>query len=88
MSAGLLENVRVPRFEPDNAVHQRLADLSRRAHELAAELSTDLEADKRTRAEQALAEVEAQVDEAAAALWGITPPELAEVQRNLAELRG
>ena len=88
MSTHILESIAVPCFEPDNPVHQRLADLSQRAHELAAELSTDPEPDKRTELEQALADVEAQVDEAAAALWGITPQELAEVQRNLAELRG
>ena len=33
-----------------------------------------------------LAEVEAQVDEAAAELWSITDRELKEIQRSLAEL--
>jgi hypothetical protein len=33
-----------------------------------------------------LAEVEAQVDEAAAELWGITEKELQEIRRSLVEL--
>ena len=35
---------------------------------------------------QELAEIEAQVDQAAAGLWGIAAAELREVQRRLAEL--
>jgi hypothetical protein len=51
-------------------------------------LSTDPETDKRnTQAlQRELVEVEAQVDQAAAELWGITPAQLAEVQRSLKEL--
>ncbi len=36
--------------------------------------------------EAGLAEVEAQVDEAAAELWGVTEKELAEIRRSLEEL--
>jgi hypothetical protein len=86
ISAGVLEKVAVPRFSPPNPVHQRLAALSQRAHEVAGELSTDPPTDKRTALQQELAKIEAQVDQAAAQLWGITAQELAEVQRNLAEL--
>lgn len=34
---GILENLRIPKYDPVNSTHQRLAELSRRAHELAAE---------------------------------------------------
>ncbi len=39
-------------------------------------------------AQAQLAEIEAQVDEAAAALWGLTAGELADIRASLAELRG
>jgi methylase of polypeptide subunit release factors len=75
-SPHVLRNVRVLKFDPANPTHQRLAELSRRAHELAAA------GDKK-----ALKAVEAEVDQAAAELWGITAEELAEIRRSLEELR-
>ena len=86
-SPHLLQNIRVPRFETDSAVHQRLAELSHRAHGLAEELAEAPSEERAAELRRVLAEVEAQVDETAAELWGITPQELAEVQRNLQELR-
>jgi len=73
-SANLLQFIAVPQFDPENPLHTRLAVLSQQAHQLAA-------AD-----EAGLAEVEAQVDEAAAELWGITDKELKEIRRSLGEL--
>ena len=73
----ILENLRIPRYDPTNSTHRCLAELSRRAHELAAA------GDKK-----ALQSVEAEVDQAAAELWGITAGELAEIRRSLEELRG
>jgi len=86
ISAGLLRKIRVPRFEPDNSTHQRLAELSHSAHGLAADLAESPSEDRAVELRKVLAEVEVQVDEAAAELWGITPQELAEVRRNLEEL--
>ncbi len=92
-SPHVMENVRVPRFDAGNPVHRRLAELSQRAHAVAGllsmgALSTDADTDKRNAEalQRELAEIEAQVDQAAAELWGITPAELAEVQRSLADL--
>ncbi len=61
-----------------------------RAREDAIRLSDPASVDNERRAplECELAEIEAQVDQAAAELWGITPAELKEVQRSLAELSG
>jgi len=73
----ILENLRIPKYENANPTHQRLAELSRRAHELAAA------GDKK-----ALQAVEDEVDQAAAELWGITAEEQAEIRRSLEELRG
>ena len=74
-SANLLEYVRIPKFDAKNAVHARLASLSQQAHKLAA--SGD---------EVKLAAIEAQVDQAAAELWGISDKEFAEIRRSLEEL--
>jgi hypothetical protein len=103
---GELKNVRVPQYDSTNLTHQWLAELSRRAHEVVGDLSTDVKTDKRIQSsgdirlsdspsvdrraalERELAEIELQVDQAAAELWGITAEELAEIRRSLEELRG
>jgi hypothetical protein len=60
-----------------------LAELSREAHGLA---PAAYASDQAARA--ALRRVEQAVDEAAAALWGLTEAELRDIRRNLAELKG
>jgi len=62
---------------------QRLASLSRRAHELAPAAYAGDEA-----AQAELRRVEDEVDRAAAELWGLTTEELDEIRRSLEELRG
>lgn len=80
-SPHLLENIRIPRFEPANPTHRQLSILSQRAHELApVARSGD------AMAQVELRQVEAQVDIASARLWGLTDDELAEIERSLAEL--
>lgn len=71
----ILENVRVPRFDPQNQVHRYLADLSQQAHTATAENDMDL-----------LRVIEAEIDRQAANLWGLSPAELKEIQESLAEL--
>jgi hypothetical protein len=78
-SPHLLEQVRIPRFDPANPLHARLAALSQQAHALAA--GPDLPGLRD------LAGLEAQVDEAAAELWGISGKELQEIRRSLEELK-
>jgi hypothetical protein len=82
-SPHVLQNIRVPRYDPANAAHARLSALSRQAHELAPAAHAG---DKDARA--VLRDVEDQVDRAAADLWGLTDAELGEIRRNLKELRG
>ena len=82
-SPHLLQNIRIPRYDPANAVHRRLAELSREAHGLA---PAAYAGDQVARA--ALRCVEGAVDEAAAALWGLSEAELRDIRRNLAELKG
>jgi hypothetical protein len=73
----ILSNICVPKYDATNPTHQQLAELSQRAHELAAA------GDKKV-----LKAVEDEVDRAAAELWGLTGEELAEIRRSLEELRG
>lgn len=77
MSTHVLEHVAIPKFDPSTPLHQSLASLSHRAHQLAAR-------DKTGEAE--LRQVEQEIDLLAARLWGLTDEEMAEVQRSLAEL--
>jgi len=72
----VLQHIAVPQFDAGNPIHTRLAVLSQQAHQLVA-----------AGGEAGLAAVEAQVDEAAAELWGITDRELKEIRRSLEELR-
>ena len=78
------ELVALPTDAPGGEADKRM----NRAREDAIRLSDPTSVDKERRAqlECELVEIEAQVDQAAAELWGITPAELREVQRSLAEL--
>ena len=82
-SPNIVERICVPRYDPANAVHCRLAELSREAHGLA---PAAYASDQAARAN--LRRVEQAVDEAAAALWGLSEAELRDIRRNLAELKG
>jgi hypothetical protein len=71
----ILEHIRIPRFDPNNPVHCRLAELSMQAHEAA-----------RIGDEMRLREIEAEIDRWAAKLWNLTDDELRDIQQSLAEL--
>lgn len=74
-SPHVMNHLAIPEFDGRDVVHQRLASLSEQAH-AAAERGD----------EDALPAIEAQIDEAAAELWGITPDELAAIQAARREL--
>lgn len=67
----VLENIAIPRFVPENAAHLRLAELSRMAHDMT----------KKAEPAAGLADVETEVDECAASVWGLTAEELATITR-------
>jgi hypothetical protein len=78
-STHVLEHVRVPKFDAADKRHRRLADLSAEAHALAADATEP--------AQKRLTKLEAEIDETAAAVWGITATELKDIQSSLADLR-
>jgi SAM-dependent methyltransferase len=77
MDTHVLEYMCVPKFSPGNPVHERLSELSKQAHGATA-------AGK----QEEVRDIEAEVHELAAKLWGLSKAELKEIQQSLAELRG
>jgi hypothetical protein len=71
-STHVLNNVAVPPFNKSDKTHTRLAELSRECHGAAEKNDSDR-----------IAELEAEIDEAAASLWSITPAELKAIQKAL-----
>lgn len=71
----VLQRVRIPQYDRTDAVHERLAELSVQAHQTMGGGDPD-----RVR------EIEAEIDRAAAELWGMKTDELKEIQESLAEL--
>jgi hypothetical protein len=76
-SMHILEHIRIPRFDPGNPVHLRLAELSKEAHAAAARGDA-----------QGLRAIEAELDQVAAQVWGLRAEELRAVQESLMELSG
>jgi hypothetical protein len=83
-SPHLLQQVAIPKFVPTNYLHMKLADLSGRAHELAARVAASPSDED---AKRELAKVEDEVDRAAAELWGLTESELDEIRKALELLK-
>ena len=71
-SPHIMKNIAVPQFKKADSDHIWLAKLSRQCHVAANE--------------EQLAELEADIDEAAAKIWGITKTELKAIQKALSDL--
>ncbi len=73
-SPRVLENIRIPKFDTSNKLHLQLAELSEKAHEETAK-GNDVSA------------IEAEIDEFAREIWGLTKEELKEIKTSLEELK-
>ena len=73
-SPHIMENIAVPRFKKADNNHTRLAELSSQCHAAA----------KQNRKDQ-VAELEAEIDEVAARIWGVPNAELQAIQEALAD---
>ncbi len=82
MGLHVLDRLCIPKLDPKDKVHKRLAELSMQAHELA-RTPAGSEPSAVSRELQA---VEAQVDLESAKLWNLSASDLAEIQRSLKEL--
>ena len=74
MDTHVLENVSVPKFVQRNPVHAQLAHLSEMAHQVA-------EGPDSPR----IRDIEKEIDQLAANIWGLSASELAEIQNSLRE---
>lgn len=69
----LLENINVPKYDAKNETHKELARLSKQCHEKAA-------------AGISVSDLEEQIDELAAELWGLSKEELNDIKESLEEM--
>jgi len=74
-SPHIMENIGIPRYNNENAFHELVVQKSAACHTAAAKGDAD-----------AVAALEAEIDRAAAKLWGITDDELRAIQDALAEM--
>ncbi len=72
-STHILDNINVPKYDKGNVSHVELSRLSQECHEKVA-------------AGIDVSDLEAQIDELAAELWGLTKDELKEIQESLREM--
>ncbi|MGQ9507705.1 MAG: hypothetical protein ACUVTB_07640, partial [Candidatus Bathycorpusculaceae bacterium] len=73
----ILGQINIARYDPKNEIHQKLAQLSKKAHKLASENNAS-----------ELSKTEEEVDETVARLYGLTDEELKEVKNCLKLLEG
>jgi hypothetical protein len=93
----VIERLCIPRFDPENPVHRRLAALSMRAHRVAKREERAHKTAKRGKGAhkaakrgkaRVLRRIEARIDRVAARVWGLSRAELRAVQESLSELSG
>jgi len=76
-SPHVLENIHIPRFDPKNKLQLHLVEFSKKAHEVA-----------RIDNKEELENIEEEIDEISAQIWGLTKEELKDIRLSLEELRG
>jgi type II restriction/modification system DNA methylase subunit YeeA len=86
----ILDVIKVPKFNPNNNLHKKIAELSRRAHELARCIYASSKPSycAGINAENELRKVEDEIDKAVAELYGISESELERFRRLMAILSG
>ena len=73
-SPHILKNIKIPKYNPTNETHKDLSRLSKQCHEkVAAGIS--------------VSDLEEQIDQLAAELWGLTKDEMKEIKVSLEEMR-
>jgi hypothetical protein len=86
----IVDVIKIPKFDPSNGLHKRIADLSRRAHELAKCIYAERKPDccRGVDAERELRNVEREIDLAVAKLFGLSEDDLREFEKLMAILSG
>ncbi len=78
-----LENLNIPKFNPKNPLHQKLSQLSQKAHEIAKKIYEENREDLK----EDLKKIEEEIDKTVAKLYGITDDELKEIRKCLMILK-
>ncbi|MEM4439171.1 MAG: class I SAM-dependent DNA methyltransferase, partial [Pyrobaculum sp.] len=90
ISTHIVDYVNIPKFDPNNPIHIRISQLSKRAHELAkcihAEVKPDYCRELRSPKEE-LTQVEEEIDRLVAELYGIPEDALRDIKGLLAILK-
>ena len=85
----VLDAIKVPKYDARNEVHKRIAELSKRAHELAKHIYSEARPDHRVvDTGEELRRVEREVDLAVAEMLGLTEDDLREFEKLMAMLSG
>ncbi len=77
ISTHITKFIRIPRFDPKNAIHKKLSELSKKAHKWAT-LNEKKQIDR----------IEKQIDKLIAKLYGLADNELEEVKKSMMLLKG
>jgi hypothetical protein len=81
--------IKIPKFDPQNEAHNKIAELSKRAHELSSlKLSEQPAAERYNHIEKELEKVEGEIDLAVAELFGLSLDDLREFEKLMAILSG
>ena len=85
----IIDVIKIPKFDPSNELHRRIAGLSRRAHELARCIYAGSKSNcADVNAKDELRRVEGELGSAVAGLYGLSEGELKEFRRLMAILSG
>ncbi|MCW4046661.1 MAG: N-6 DNA methylase [Candidatus Bathyarchaeota archaeon] len=84
METHIVKNIKIPKFDSKNEIHLKLVQLSRKAHTLAKKHHQEND----LKALDELTFVEAEIDDTAAKIYGLTESELTDIKKTLATLKG
>jgi hypothetical protein len=91
ISTHILDIIKVPKFDPNNLTQRRIAELSKKAHELARCIYAEIKpsyCDKVVNPLKELEKVEVEIDLAVAELFGLSLEDLREFEKLMAILSG
>ena len=90
ISTHILDTIKPPKYDPNNGIHRRIAELSKKAHGLAKCIYAEKKPDycREVNAEEELRSVERDLDLVVAQLFGLSEEDLREFERLMAVLSG
>ncbi len=84
----IVDFIKIPKFDPQNKLHIKIAELSKRAHELSSIKHNESPTTERYNIKKELERVEREIDLAVAELFGLSEEDLREFEKLMAILSG